>query len=164
MPETRWTSFPALFVYPRVGISRSASKTDVRFYLSIKVWRTSNLNSSGLFTAELRPIAYTAKHDLVPLAPFVYKGKQMCVSCLHRTTQPFQDVAAFKNSNETGDILGSMNYELPPLFSSISFSWLGGAVRGLPSMSKPSSPHEKLEHAHELHRRRKRGGQPPPPQ
>ena len=28
MPETRFTSFPALSVDPRVGISRSASKTD----------------------------------------------------------------------------------------------------------------------------------------
>ena len=29
MPETRFTSFPALFVDPRVGISRSAAETDV---------------------------------------------------------------------------------------------------------------------------------------
>ena len=35
VPETRYTSFPALSVDPRVGISRSASETDVRFYLSI---------------------------------------------------------------------------------------------------------------------------------
>ena len=28
------TSFPALSVYPRVGISLSESETDVRFYLS----------------------------------------------------------------------------------------------------------------------------------
>ena len=28
MPETRFTSFPALSVDPRVGISRSASETD----------------------------------------------------------------------------------------------------------------------------------------
>ena len=28
MPETRFTSFLALFVDPRVGISRSASETD----------------------------------------------------------------------------------------------------------------------------------------
>ena len=34
MPETKWTSFPALPVRPRVGISRSASETDDRFYLS----------------------------------------------------------------------------------------------------------------------------------
>ena len=34
LPETRQTSFPALSVYHRVGISRSASKTDDRFYLS----------------------------------------------------------------------------------------------------------------------------------
>ena len=30
MPETRFTEFPALSVDPRVGISRSASETDVR--------------------------------------------------------------------------------------------------------------------------------------
>ena len=29
MPETRFTEFPALSVYPRVGISRSALETDV---------------------------------------------------------------------------------------------------------------------------------------
>ena len=29
IPETRFTEFPALSVDPRVGISRSASKTDV---------------------------------------------------------------------------------------------------------------------------------------
>ena len=29
MPETRFTEFPALSVDPRVGISRSASETDV---------------------------------------------------------------------------------------------------------------------------------------
>ena len=34
MPEMRFTEFPALSVYPRVGISLSASETDVRFYLS----------------------------------------------------------------------------------------------------------------------------------
>ena len=34
MPETQWTLFPALSVYPRVGISLSASETDGRFYLS----------------------------------------------------------------------------------------------------------------------------------
>ena len=28
MPETRFTEFLAFFVYPRVGISRSASETD----------------------------------------------------------------------------------------------------------------------------------------
>ena len=33
MPEMRRTSFPALSIHPRVWISRSASKTDVRFYL-----------------------------------------------------------------------------------------------------------------------------------
>ena len=32
--ETRLTSFPALSVHPRVGISRSASETDVRFYFT----------------------------------------------------------------------------------------------------------------------------------
>ena len=34
MPETRQTSFPALSVYPRVGISLSESVTDDRFYFS----------------------------------------------------------------------------------------------------------------------------------
>ena len=34
MPEMRFISFPALSVYPRVWISRSASKTNYRFYLS----------------------------------------------------------------------------------------------------------------------------------
>ena len=34
MSETRKTSIPALSVFPRVGISRSASETDDRFYLS----------------------------------------------------------------------------------------------------------------------------------
>ena len=33
IPETRQTSFPALSVYSRVGISRSASETNDRFYL-----------------------------------------------------------------------------------------------------------------------------------
>ena len=32
MPETRFTEFPALSVNPRVGISRSASETDVRLF------------------------------------------------------------------------------------------------------------------------------------
>ena len=35
--------FPALFVYPRVGISLSASKTEDRFYLSllrVLIWNT----------------------------------------------------------------------------------------------------------------------------
>ena len=32
MPETRFTEFPALSVDPRVGISRSASETDVRLF------------------------------------------------------------------------------------------------------------------------------------
>ena len=35
MPETRLTSFPTLSVYPRFGISRSASETNVRFYLDL---------------------------------------------------------------------------------------------------------------------------------
>ena len=30
MPETRFTEFPALTVFPRVGISRSVSENDVR--------------------------------------------------------------------------------------------------------------------------------------
>ena len=29
MPETKFTEFPALFVDPRVGVSRSASETDI---------------------------------------------------------------------------------------------------------------------------------------
>ena len=33
MPETRFTEFPALSVYPRVGISLSSSETDDKFYL-----------------------------------------------------------------------------------------------------------------------------------
>ena len=37
MPETRSTSFPALSINPPVGISLSASETDDRFYLSLKV-------------------------------------------------------------------------------------------------------------------------------
>ena len=32
MLETRFTEFPALSVDPRVGISRSASETDVRLF------------------------------------------------------------------------------------------------------------------------------------
>ena len=32
MPETRFTEFPALSVDPRVGISRSASETDVGLF------------------------------------------------------------------------------------------------------------------------------------
>ena len=32
MPETRFTEFPALYVDPRVGISRSAPETDVFFF------------------------------------------------------------------------------------------------------------------------------------
>ena len=32
MPETRFTSFSALSVEPRVGISRSASEIDVRLF------------------------------------------------------------------------------------------------------------------------------------
>ena len=44
MAETRQTSFPALSVYPRAGISRSISKTDDRlhFYQNASVsvaWR-----------------------------------------------------------------------------------------------------------------------------
>ena len=35
MPRTRLISFPALSVYPRVGISLSASTTDDRFHLSV---------------------------------------------------------------------------------------------------------------------------------
>ena len=35
MPETGRTSFPALSVYPGVGISNSALGTNVRFYLSL---------------------------------------------------------------------------------------------------------------------------------
>ena len=34
MPKTRFTSFPALSVYPMIGISLSESETDVRFYFS----------------------------------------------------------------------------------------------------------------------------------
>ena len=33
VPETRLTSFPALSVRPRIGISLSASETNDRFYL-----------------------------------------------------------------------------------------------------------------------------------
>ena len=33
MPETRYTSFPALSVYLRVGISLSASETNDRYFL-----------------------------------------------------------------------------------------------------------------------------------
>ena len=36
MPELEKNSFPALSVYPRVGISLSASETDVKFYLSYR--------------------------------------------------------------------------------------------------------------------------------
>ena len=35
MPETRQTSFPALCVYPRVGISRTASETNDRLHFSL---------------------------------------------------------------------------------------------------------------------------------
>ena len=36
MPDTRFTEFPALSVYPRVGISRSDSETDdTLFFLPI---------------------------------------------------------------------------------------------------------------------------------
>ena len=34
IPKTQLTSFSDLFIYTRVGISRSASETDVRFCLS----------------------------------------------------------------------------------------------------------------------------------
>ena len=34
MPQTRFIEFPALIVYPLVGISRSVAETDDRFYLS----------------------------------------------------------------------------------------------------------------------------------
>ena len=39
-PETRFTEFPALSVDPRVGISRSASETNVRLfflYMTLKI-------------------------------------------------------------------------------------------------------------------------------
>ena len=39
------TSFPALSVYPRVGISLSASETDDRFYLSTLLPRTHSIPS-----------------------------------------------------------------------------------------------------------------------
>ena len=35
MPETQLTAFPALSVYPRIGISLSASETGDRFYFSL---------------------------------------------------------------------------------------------------------------------------------
>ena len=37
MPEAHLTSFPALSVYPPIGISRSASGTDDRFYFCNKL-------------------------------------------------------------------------------------------------------------------------------
>ena len=44
MPETRYTEFPALSVEPRVGISRSVSETDDRFYLSFpRIWIKTNI-------------------------------------------------------------------------------------------------------------------------
>ena len=47
MPETRLTSFPALSVNPLVGILRSASETDDKFYLSKKANKKSQ-NCLGL--------------------------------------------------------------------------------------------------------------------
>ena len=51
----RFTAFPALSVDPRVGISRSASKTDVRFFflpmtLKITIYYPSFLSFLTFFT------------------------------------------------------------------------------------------------------------------
>ena len=35
MPEMRFTEFSAFLVYPRVGVFRSASESDARFYFSL---------------------------------------------------------------------------------------------------------------------------------
>ena len=48
MPETRLTSFPALSVYPRIGISRFASETGDRFYLAVFIGTKPFVDFSGV--------------------------------------------------------------------------------------------------------------------
>ena len=48
MPETRFTSFPALSVDPRVGISRFASETDDTLFFLPIIRKTEVL--TGIFT------------------------------------------------------------------------------------------------------------------
>ena len=57
MPETRQTSFPALSVYPRVGISLSASEADDRFYFFFLI----KFYLSGVKTLERETISSVVK-------------------------------------------------------------------------------------------------------
>ena len=49
IPETRYTSFPALSVYPRVGISLSASETDDRLYSNVLLYSYLLCNSEPVY-------------------------------------------------------------------------------------------------------------------
>ena len=57
MPETRQTSFPALSVHPWVGISRSASETDDRVYLSLLKCLGACLGGHAVWTSAPSHIA-----------------------------------------------------------------------------------------------------------
>ena len=48
MPETRFTEFPALSVDPRVGISWSASATDVSLFFLPMTLKITNYHSTFL--------------------------------------------------------------------------------------------------------------------
>ena len=71
MPET---SFPALSVHPRVGISLSASKTDDRFYFSHMV---SWVGFGTKLCQFLRTFLRTYGADSVPQVPSVFMHKAM---------------------------------------------------------------------------------------
>ena len=77
MPETRFISFPALSVYPRVGISRSALATDVwLFFLPMTL---KNIIYHSSFLSFLK---FTSHTDLFRTSFGVFRGGAKMTSLL----------------------------------------------------------------------------------
>ena len=64
MPETRQTAFPAIYVYPQIAISLSASETDDGFYLSL--FEKKNKNNKNGKTKQKKKTKTKNKHGSVP--------------------------------------------------------------------------------------------------
>ena len=62
MPETKFTEFPALSVDPKVGISRSASETDVWLFV---LAMTLSINTVSLIFDILRRIKTFESHSMI---------------------------------------------------------------------------------------------------
>ena len=63
MPETRFTEFPALSVDPRVGISRSASETDVLLYFTYDINNHLSFVISFIFDILRRITSFSERHS-----------------------------------------------------------------------------------------------------